>query len=249
MIHIAFPLNHNRTRQAGRPFDPRNPTIADLLGPEIAAGRRLNIHAGATFDHPCSYIRLPPEALNDKVDADRRRLANAIQQLDQEVHPLVASVVAAAQGDIDHPTIAAPADWQRGGWRDQSTQAEFDTPGSRELKVADADPARLTRDYLTEQGVKPEVVAAVKIGVFVRQGEDWLRLDVPKGGNVRGIVPMLLDKAGIAVMKNTKAATDEEILGALYCKAADVVAALGAGPSSMKEFRPRNGDRRGGRGA
>lgn len=243
MIHIAFPLDHNRTRRAGAPFDPRNPTIADLLGPEIAAGKRLNIHAGGTFDHACSYIRIPPEALDDKVEGDRRRLADALQKLDREIQPLVAAVVSAARGDVDHPTIAAPADWRRGGWRDQSTRAESDTPGSRELNAAGVDPARLTREYLAERGVKPEVVAAVKISAFVRQGEDWLRLDLPRGGNTRGIVPMLMDRAGIAVMKNSKAATDDEILGALYCRAADVVAVLGAGPSSMKEFRPRNGRR------
>ncbi|MDR3618371.1 MAG: hypothetical protein P4L85_03400 [Paludisphaera borealis] len=111
--------------------------------------------------------------------------------------------------------------------------------------AAALDPTRLTKDYLTDQGVKPDVVAAIKITLFVRRDEDWLRIDLPRGGNARGIVPMLLDKAGIAVMKNTKAATDEEILGSLYCKAADVVGGLGGGPSSMKEFRPKNGARRG----
>ncbi|MDR3618372.1 MAG: hypothetical protein P4L85_03405 [Paludisphaera borealis] len=75
--------------------------MIDLLGPDIAAGKRLNIHANGAFDHPCSYIRIPPETLNDKVEGDRRRLNEALQKLDEEVRPLVASVVAAAQGDVD----------------------------------------------------------------------------------------------------------------------------------------------------
>ena len=168
-----------------------------------------------------------------------------IQKLNREVQPLVASVVEAARGDIDHPTIAAPADWQGGSWRDQSTQAEFDTPGSRKLKAANADPAQADNRPLAEQGVKPEIVAAVRISTLIRQGEDWLRLDLPKGGNVRGIVPMLMDKAGIAVMKNTRAATDEEILGRIVLQGRRRRRRAEHGPSSMKEFRPRNGDRPG----
>ncbi|WP_165227091.1 hypothetical protein [Aquisphaera insulae] len=246
MIHIAFPLGHRRTRGPGAPFDPANPTIADLLGPEIAAGKRLNIQANGDFSQPFSYIRIPPSVLEDKIEGDRRRLSEAIQNLDREIRPVVAAILADASGEIDHATVAAPADWQERQWAEGRAGAgagaiggDADTPSTHDSPAPADDPARAAREYLASRGVKADTVAAIRITPFVRGNEPWLRFDIPRGGNLRGEVPLLLNEAGVRTMRNTKAATDEEILGAIYCKAAEVAGLAASGQGSMKEFQPR----------
>ncbi|MDG3005046.1 hypothetical protein [Paludisphaera mucosa] len=238
MVHVAFPLGRNRVRDPARLFDPGNPAISDLLGPEIAAGKRLNIRADAHFDESYSYLRIPPEALGDKVHGDRRRLEDLLRKLDEEIRPAVAAVVAAAQGEIDHATIAAPPDWRTNG-AFAATPDESDTPSTHDPREPAFDPARKLRDFLTSRGLRPDAVAAVKVTTFVRRDEDWLRIDVPRGGTLRGDVPMHLSKAGVATMKNAKASHDDEILGTIYCKAADVRNLLADDPNSMVEYRPR----------
>ncbi|WP_165073065.1 hypothetical protein [Paludisphaera rhizosphaerae] len=240
MIHLAFPLGYKRSNKGG---SRDRGTITDTLGPEIASGKRMNMAADANFNGPYSYLRLLPETLSTKVERDVSRLRESLRFLEEEIRPVAASLVSAAEGEIDQATIGVPADWEQALQQLSPDLSRPDDRSTSRLDRAAPQHAALIRFYLTNRGFAVDAVASLDVAPIRRNDESWLRISIPRGGNLRGRIPAALLEAGVKVMKNMRAMTDDEILGTVYCRAVEIENHLSLDPGSMREFRPRGGRR------